>query len=182
MTKVDRSDDVVKKAQIPKEIKKWLPLIRNQTLDKDGKPMTQEELARQCRTTPTMIAHIEGGKTDIPDGDLETFNKVINAAEKTLKHTLRGVNAGEPKLNAREKKELEERKAAEKKAAREEAKKAKEEAEKKAKEEEEAAAKAKEEEEQREKEAEEQRAKEEAATKAMAKTRLANDDDEDDEE
>jgi transcriptional regulator with XRE-family HTH domain len=161
--------------------------IRNQTLDKDGKPLSQAELARQAGTTPQMIAQMEGNNNSRPF-DPEQLNKVTNSVERILKHHLRGVKAGEPMLSKREEKELAEKKAAEKKAAREEAKRLKEEEEaKRVKEEEEKAAAAAKEKEEEEKAAEERKKKEaeEGAGKLagkLGKAKIVDDEDDEDAE
>ena len=138
-----------------------------------------------CGTTPQIISHIEAkGKNDLPVTPAK-FNEIMNKAEAGLKFYLRGKQAGEPKLNKREREELDKKIAEEKKAAKAEAKKAKEEEEKKKAEEAEKEAREKEEE-QAKKEAEEKEKSEiehedddtAATSKALGKAKLADDDEE----
>ncbi|KIW89582.1 uncharacterized protein Z519_09738 [Cladophialophora bantiana CBS 173.52] len=90
LTKVDRSDDIIKPKTIPPAVSRAIAEWRNQNKGPDGKAMKQIDLADKAHVDRTLLRDIESGKA--------AYDSVaLGKLEKTMHINLLGGDIGSPK-------------------------------------------------------------------------------------
>ncbi|KAK5112712.1 hypothetical protein LTR62_003810 [Meristemomyces frigidus] len=97
LTKVDRSDDIVKTKKVPDEVSKALMQARNNMKNAKGNTMTQKELATKANVDPKVISDLERTGADFPA--MDAMQKVQKAANVRLT----GKDIGGPLLGPKKK-------------------------------------------------------------------------------
>lgn len=96
LTKVDRSDDIVKPKTVGTEVGDAIKTARANLKNDKGQTMTQKDLATKINQTPTVVADYERGTA-------QPNEKILSDMERVLKVILRGKNIGEPKTYGKKK-------------------------------------------------------------------------------
>jgi putative transcription factor len=96
LTKVDRSEDIVKPKTVGSAVGDAIKKARAEAKNDKGAPMTQRDLAAKINQTPTVLADFERGSA-APN------EKILSDLERVLKVHLRGKNVGEPKVFGKKK-------------------------------------------------------------------------------
>lgn len=86
MTKVDRSDEIVKPKYVPAEVSKAIRQYRDA---KDNPKMKQEDLARASGLTTNIIKSWEDGKAQMNQAELQKIQKGLGVY-------ITGAKAGQP--------------------------------------------------------------------------------------
>jgi ribosome-binding protein aMBF1 (putative translation factor) len=96
LTKVDRSDEIVKPKTVGGAVGDAIKKARSGAKNDKGQPMTQKDLATKINQTPTIVADFERGSA-APN------EKILIDMEKVLRVHLRGKNIGEAKVFGKKK-------------------------------------------------------------------------------
>ncbi|KAH0845988.1 Multiprotein-bridging factor 1 [Fonsecaea pedrosoi] len=96
LTKVDRSDDIIKPKLVPMTVARAISNKRAQTLDSKGKAMTQDELASKSGVNKSLLKDIEAGRAVYEVGPLRKLENFLNIQ-------LLGGDIGSPKFGNKKK-------------------------------------------------------------------------------